>query len=84
LGSHRKVDSSIASLVVYLSIMDDENTNNINSDDQEDDTIADVTGTDDEIVDGGTESALQPETDIPEENLNPSGSDVNIPSPDNM
>lgn len=69
--------------------MDDENTNDVNTantdKDEADDTLgAAVDEDDDNDSNGGTESSIQPEMGIPEENLNPSGSDPSRPSPDNM
>ncbi len=47
--------------------------------------LADVIEEDDENdSNGGTESSIQPEPGIPEENLTGSGNDPTIPSPDNM
>ncbi len=65
--------------------MDDENKKNVNGDDQDDNTLADAVDEDDDSEsDGGTETSIQPEQGIPNENLSPSGSDTSIPSPDNM
>jgi hypothetical protein len=64
--------------------MDDENTNDLNTDEQEDDTLgAAVDEDDDNDSNGGTASSLQPETGIDEGNLTGSGGDPSIPSPDN-
>jgi hypothetical protein len=64
--------------------MDDENTNDVNTDDQDNDTLADVVDEDnDEDSNGGTESSTMPEPDVPEGNLTGSGGDPTIPSPDN-
>jgi hypothetical protein len=59
---------------VYNSTyMDDENTNDVNSDDQTDDTLADAVDEDDDTEsDGGAETDIMPEQDVPDENLNPS------------
>jgi hypothetical protein len=63
----------------------DENTNDVNSDDQDEDTLANAVDEDnDEESNGGTASSIQPEPGIPNENLEGSSSDATIPSPDNM